>query len=95
MAFWTTVVYLAIAIPLIFVHESVPPAPSDHSLYRGINLTEAWHDLESISSAYHPYNSRQNDVVRHYLIDRATTILERNDIDYTTERPGAANWGSL
>lgn len=95
VSFWTTIVYLAIAIPLIYVHESVPPAPSDHSLYRGLNLTEAWHDLELISSAYHPYNSRQNDIVRRYLIDRAKEILERNNIDFTTEKPAAVSWGPL
>lgn len=87
VSFWTTFVYLAIAIPLLFIHETVPPAPSDHSLYRGLNLTEAWHDLESISSAYHPFNSRQNDVVRDYLVERVQQILKRNDIDYTTEIP--------
>ena len=94
VSFWTTVIYLAIAIPLLVVHETVPSAPADRSLYRGLNLTEAWHHLEFITSAYHPYNSRQNDVVRDYLIARSKEILERNGIDYTTEPANAVTWNS-
>jgi hypothetical protein len=95
VSFWTTLVYLIIAIPLLFVHETVPPAPSDHSLYRGLNLTEAWHDLEFITSAYHPFNSRQNDVVRSFLLARSREILERNDIKYTTEQAGGVAWNAM
>lgn len=82
VTFWTTAIYLAVAIPLIYVHETVPPAPEDHSLYRGLNLTEAWADLEVISNAYHPYNSHQNDAVREFIVNRTVAILERNGVDY-------------
>jgi hypothetical protein len=36
------VVYLAILIPVLIVHETVPPAPTNPTEYRGLNLTEAW-----------------------------------------------------
>ncbi|KAI9155069.1 peptidase family M28 family [Paramyrothecium foliicola] len=85
VTFWVTVVYLALFIPLIWVHETVPPAPSDHSLYRGLNLTEAWHDLQNISNTFHPFNSRQNDHVRDFLIARSVQILQRNGISYKLE----------
>lgn len=95
VSFWTTVVYLAVAIPIIYIHETVPPAPSDHSLYRGLNLTEAWQDLETISNSYHPYNSHQNDLVREFLVNRSVAILERNGVDYSTEISGGVPWHEL
>lgn len=92
VSFWTTVIYLALVIPLIYVHETVPPAPSDRSLYQGLNLTEAWLDLQTISRAFHPYNSHENDVVRQFLIDRTKEILDRNSMPYTTETIGGVDW---
>ncbi|PFH61079.1 hypothetical protein XA68_18287 [Ophiocordyceps unilateralis] len=93
VTFWTTVVYLAILISVIYVHETVPPAPADDALAGGLNLTEAWVDLQTITKAYHPYNSRENDDVRRYLLERAAQILDRNGMSYTLERNKAANGG--
>lgn len=95
VTFWTTAIYLAVAIPIIWVHETVPPAPSDHSLYRGLNLTEAWLDLETISNAYHPYNSHENDVVREFLVNRSREILDRNGIEYGVDTSGGVQWQDL
>ncbi|KAF4470568.1 aminopeptidase Y [Fusarium albosuccineum] len=92
VSFWTTVIYLALIIPLIYVHETVPSAPSERSLYRGLNLTEAWSDLQTISRAYHPYNSHENDRVRDFLIRRTKDILDRNSVPYTTETLGGVDW---
>ncbi|KAJ4263005.1 hypothetical protein NW762_006618 [Fusarium torreyae] len=92
VSFWTTVIYLALAIPLIYVHETVPPA--DRSLHHGLNLTEAWLDLQNISSAYHPYNSHENDRVRKFIMSRTKEILDRNDLAYTTETIGGIDWHS-
>jgi hypothetical protein len=94
VTFWTTVIYIALLIPLIWVHETVPPAPADRSLYQGLNLTEAWLDLQAISRTYHPYNSHENDRVREFLIDRTKEILHRNDVSYTTETIGGVDWYS-
>lgn len=91
VSFWTTVIYLAVAIPLLYVHETVPSAPpSDSSLYGALNLTEAWLDLQTISNAYHPYNSHQNDVVRDYILRRSRDILQRNGVPYVEELLGGA-----
>ncbi|KAH7309598.1 hypothetical protein B0I35DRAFT_440302 [Stachybotrys elegans] len=85
VTFWTTVIYLALFIPLVYIHETVPPAPSDDSLSTGLNLTEAWYDLQNITSAFHPYNSHENDRVRDFLIARSKDILRRNGIEYKVE----------
>ncbi|RDA88800.1 hypothetical protein CP532_5525 [Ophiocordyceps camponoti-leonardi (nom. inval.)] len=94
VTFWTTAVYLAVVIPLIYVHETVPPAPGNDALARGLNLTEAWGDLQFMTKAYHPYSSRENDVVRRHLLDRAAQILDRNGVGYTVERGSFASGGS-
>ncbi|KAH8652146.1 hypothetical protein BX600DRAFT_386977 [Xylariales sp. PMI_506] len=71
VTFWTTVVYLALLIPLVIIHETVPPAPKS---YPGVDLAEAWADLDTLTRAYHPYNSRANDVVRQWLLERVHQI---------------------
>jgi hypothetical protein len=92
VSFWTTVAYIALFASLIWVHETVPPAPADHSLYRGLNLTEAWIDLQNISNSFHPFNSRQNDRVREFLIDRSEEILARNKVTLTRTTIGGVEW---
>jgi hypothetical protein len=79
-----TIVYLSIAIPLIVIHEKVPPAPADPVLYHGLNTTEAWLDLTTLTNGYHPYNSRRNDEVRDWLLRRIEGILEDNDVSWST-----------
>ena len=81
----TVAVYVAVFVPLLVVHETVPSAPTPPTLYRGLNLTEAWLDLSELSSAYHPFNSRQNDDVRDWLLRRIEAILGDNGILYTAE----------
>jgi len=92
VTFWTTVVYLAVIIPLLYVHETVPPAPSDTTLERGLNLTEAWSDLQTITKTYHPYNSHENDHVRDFIIARSKSVLERNGLDYAVDTSGGVTW---
>jgi hypothetical protein len=81
----TVIVYLGLAIPLIIIHETVPRAPSNPALYNGVNTSEAWGDLTTISKAYHPYNSRSNDEVRNWLLKRIEDILEDNAVSWETE----------
>ena len=81
----TAVVYLAVFVPLLVVHETVPSAPSNPTLYRGLNLSEAWLDLSKLSEAYHPFNSRQNDEVRDWLLIRIEEILGDNGVKYTAD----------
>lgn len=70
----TTAVYLALIIPLLVIHHNVPPAPQ--TAPNGLNLTEAWQDLQSLTKGFHPYNSHQNDEVRSWLLERIDAIQQ-------------------
>lgn len=87
VTFWTTVIYLAILIPLIVINETVPPAPKE-SPFEGVNLTEAWLDLTTLTKGYHPYNSRNNDEVRNWLLLRIQQILDQNSATWKTDSAG-------
>ncbi|KAH7152800.1 putative zinc metalloprotease [Dactylonectria macrodidyma] len=95
VTFWTTFIYLAIVIPLLYVHETVPPAPANRSLYRGLNLTEAFSDLQNMTNAFHPYNSHENDKVRDFIITRSKEILDRNGMEYKTDLTGGVPWHEI
>ncbi|KAL3415125.1 hypothetical protein V8F44DRAFT_632151 [Aspergillus fumigatus] len=81
----TAVVYLALVVPLLVVHHVVPSAPS--SSPKGLNLTEAWADLQELTHGFHPYNSHRNDEVHEWLLKR---ILELID-----SAPPASEYGSV
>lgn len=80
-----TLVYFAILIPIIVIHETVPPVPTNPTYYHGLNLSEAWLDLAELSNGFHPYNSRRNDEVRDWLLRRIDSIFETNGVQYTVE----------
>lgn len=94
VAFWTTVTYLALFIPLIYVHETVPAPPKQSALRPGLNLAEALGDLRAVTGSFHPYNSHANDEVREYYMKRSKEILDRNKISYTVDRSGGVIWGN-
>lgn len=81
----TILVYLAISIPLLIIHETVPRPPSNRVSYNGLNISEAWLDLAELTNGYHPYNSRRNDEVHDWLLRRVEGILEGNGIEWTSE----------
>lgn len=87
---WGTLVYATLFAVLVVVHVTVPPAPSDPHPISGIDLTQAWYDLEFLSDGYHPWGSRRNDVVKQYLLGRIAKVLETNKVQhksvYATER---------
>lgn len=85
VTFWTTITYLALLIPIIVINENTPPAPSDGSPVKGLNLTEAWLDLSTLTKGYHPYNSHYNDDLRGYLLQRIQSILDLNGVAWTTD----------
>ena len=89
---WTTLIYLAVIIPLLYVQETVPAVPAAKKLPAGVNLTEAWLDLQAITRSYHPYNSHENDLVREHLMRRSRDILDRNGIRHTTDLTGGIPW---
>jgi Peptidase family M28 len=79
VTFFTSLVYAALIIALIITHNTVPPAPRSSTPINGINLTEAWQDLQLLTSTYHPYNCRSNDRVRDWLLKRIGDILRHNN----------------
>ena len=79
VAIWTTAILIALFAALLATHNVVPPAPSNPVPIPGINLSEAWLDLQLLTNGFHPYNSRQNDVVRNWLLERIEAIIRRND----------------
>ncbi|KAM0327662.1 hypothetical protein ACHAQA_005955 [Verticillium albo-atrum] len=89
VTFWSIIIYVALLVPLLWIHETVPPAPSSPTPTPGINLTEAWHDLTTITKHYHPYNSRDNERVGDYILERIANILDRKGINWTLERTGS------
>lgn len=66
----TAAIYLAFAIPLLVIHHVVPPAPNPSATPHGLNLSEAWSDLQLLTNGFRPYNSHQNDLVRRWLLAR-------------------------
>jgi hypothetical protein len=78
----TTVVYLALIIPVLVIHLNVPAAPRTSP--EGLNLTEAWQDLQTLTRGFHPYNSRRNDQVRDWLLERIDAITKTAPAAYAT-----------
>ena len=87
VTFWTTIVYLALLIPLVVINETVPPPPGEVPR-AGLNLTEAWQDLATLTKAFHPYNSRANDDVRDWLLQRVQEILTQNRVSWGVKSLG-------
>ena len=79
----TAIVYSGLIIALLVIHLVVPSAPSNPTPVNGVNLTEAWHDLQSLTNGFHPYNSHRNDEVRDWLLRRIEAILSENGAAYT------------
>ena len=61
----TSLIYAALIVSLLIVHHTVPDGD-----VVGVNLTEAWQDLQTLSNGFHPYNSRRNDFIRDWLLTR-------------------------
>ncbi|KAL9015560.1 MAG: hypothetical protein Q9185_007051 [Variospora sp. 1 TL-2023] len=74
----SSLIYAALIVALLVTHIIVPSAPSNPTPIAGVNLTEAWQDLQYISSGFHPYNSRRNDEKRDWLLRRIERILATN-----------------
>lgn len=78
-------VYLAFAASLLYTHHVVPRAPKHDAPVKGINLTEAFGDLQTLASGFHPYNSRKNDEIREWLLRRIGEILKQNKVEYVDD----------
>ena len=80
----TSIIYSGLLILLLVIHLVVPSAPQNTTSTNGVNLTEAWHDLQTLSNGFHPYNSHRNDEVRDWLLQRIESILGANGAAYTS-----------
>lgn len=83
VTFFTTVTFAALFTSLLILNHYVPPPPKSPTPISGINITEAWHDLQHLSNGFRPYNSRRNNEIRNWLLQRIDEILTRNGVaDY-------------
>ncbi|KAI9794562.1 MAG: hypothetical protein M1816_004449 [Peltula sp. TS41687] len=82
---FSTLIYAALLISLLIVHLVVPSAPQNPVPFRGINISEAWLDLQILTNGFRPYNSRRNDEVRDWLLRRIETIIDENKSQSTVE----------
>lgn len=86
-----SLIYAAAFFVVIYQHVTVPPAPRSATPVEGINLTQAWRDLEFISDGYHPWSSRRNDECREYLLHRIDAMLNDAGVDYQTVYTSSSN----
>ena len=84
VTFLTSIAYLALLVSLLVVHHSVPSAPTGDNAVPGVNISEAWLDLKVLTNGFHPYNSRRNDFVRNWLLQRLESILDDNNATSAT-----------
>ncbi|KIM32871.1 hypothetical protein M408DRAFT_20208 [Serendipita vermifera MAFF 305830] len=68
--------YICIFALVIQVHEILPSVPSSSQVNEHLRdaLDTAWSDLQTITQSPHPYNSRENEVVRAYLLQRVQKL---------------------
>ncbi|KAI5288355.1 hypothetical protein KEM54_005271 [Ascosphaera aggregata] len=69
----TTAVYIGLIIPLLIVQFSVPSPPKETP--EGLDIDEAWQDLLHLTGSFHPFNSRKNDEVHSWILERINTTL--------------------
>lgn len=91
----TSLVYLLLITALLIVHLVVPSAPTTATPAAGVNLTEAWLDLQTLTTGFHPYNSRLNDEVRNWLLSRLEVILRDNGVSTTSDQATAVVFSDM
>ena len=91
----TSLVYLLLIAVLLVVHLVVPNAPTTATPVAGVNLTEAWLDLQTLTTGFHPYNSRLNDWVRNWLLSRLEDILKENGVSTASDHAKAVVFSDL
>lgn len=91
----TSLVYLLLIALLLVIHLVVPSAPTTATPAAGVNLTEAWLDLQTLTTGFHPYNSRLNDRVRNWLLSRLENILKENGVSTASEHAKAVVFSDL
>lgn len=80
----TSVVYIIFAAALLYVGCTVPSAPKRDVPVKGVNLSEAFSDLQTLTKSFHPYNSHSNVDLRDWLLLRVDEILDANKVEHVT-----------
>ena len=75
-------VFIAIISSCLYVQHIVPAAPAKGTGFVGVDLNQAWSDLRQLSRGYHAFNSHNNDVVRQWILERITGILQQNNVSF-------------
>ncbi|KAK3670209.1 hypothetical protein LTR78_009864 [Recurvomyces mirabilis] len=91
----SSAIYIALFAVLLWSHFTIPSAPSDPTPVQGVNLTQAWLDLDVVGARLHPHGSRANDEVREYLIGRIEEILEGSGVGYSVVGEEGEETGAL
>lgn len=82
MTILTLVTYVTLFSALLWIDRKPPRVACGSELdHWGVSVNEAWGDLQVLTRAFHPYNSRQNDDVRQFLLDRIRGILSDNGVE--------------
>ncbi|KAH9018391.1 hypothetical protein EDB85DRAFT_1873820 [Lactarius pseudohatsudake] len=71
--------YLAVFVSLYTIQSGprVPSVDRQHTL--DLSVDQAYRDLHLVAERPHPYNSRQNDVVRRFLLQRLQDVAKGHD----------------
>lgn len=82
MTILTLITYITLFSALLWIDRSPPQVACGSELdHWGVSVDEAWRDLQVLTREFHPYNSRQNDDVRQFLLDRIRGILADNGVE--------------
>ncbi|THU77592.1 hypothetical protein K435DRAFT_877651 [Dendrothele bispora CBS 962.96] len=75
---FVVLLYLAVFLS-VFISDQLPSVPSEDVQHRefGLNLTEAYTDLQHVARMPHLYMSHTNDQVRKYILGRVLDIQEK------------------
>jgi hypothetical protein len=78
----TVITYISLFTALLVVDRNPPEVAGKREQDSwGVDVEEAWSDLEELTREFRPYNSRRNDEVRDFLLDRIRTILGENGVE--------------
>lgn len=93
MTVLTLITYITLFSALLWIDRRPPKVASEHELnHWGVSVNEAWSDLQVLTREFHPYNSRQNDDVRQFLLKRIRGILSDNGVgDFRSDEPADGN----
>lgn len=94
VTFLTIATYISLFSALLFIDRQPPAVANQRELASwGVSVDEAWGDLEVLTRQFHPYNTRSNDVVRQYLLDRVHAILSENGVPgFATVQDGSGGY---